>query len=81
MQDIPVIVNWYTLSMRGARASWGCEAPPPVPLSVYTLAPDLWFEDRAHSFNKPTETYDCFAVFLWKIGLGEFWPQDYPPNT
>ena len=27
----------------------------PVPLSVYTLAPDISFKDRAHSFDSPTQ--------------------------
>ena len=35
----------------------------PVPLSVFTLGPDLSIEDRAYPYNKLTQKYDCFAVY------------------
>ena len=35
----------------------------PVPLYIFTLAPDLSLKNRAHSYNQ-RKKYDCFAVYV-----------------
>ena len=41
--------------MRAREARARASHASPVPLSVFTLGPDLSIEDRAYSYDKPTQ--------------------------
>ena len=63
--DCKIIVFFFLyIAGRKVRSAERYVDPRVRASHVFTLAPDLSFEDRAHSYDRPTQNkYDCFTVY------------------